>query len=66
MSMSHQPISHPAAIQEPFTGPPGTGEVFEAAFSVTGPRPQCGVAITHSIAHARERLADMLTFCGPG
>jgi hypothetical protein len=37
----------------------------EAGFSTTGPHPQGGVAIARSIDDARQRLADMLTFCDP-
>ena len=42
-----------------------TGEMYEAAFSTTGPHPHCGVALTRSIAEARQRLADMLLLVDP-
>ncbi len=41
------------------------GELYEAAFSTTGPHPQCGVALTRSITEARQRLADMLLLVDP-
>jgi len=41
------------------------GCLYEAAFVTTGPHPQGGVAIARSIDDARQRLADMLTFCDP-
>ena len=34
-------------------------------FTTTGPHPQGGVAIARTIHDARQRLADMLTFCDP-
>ena len=42
-----------------------TGCLYEAGFTTTGPHPQGGVAIARSIDDARQRLADMLTFCDP-
>jgi hypothetical protein len=42
-----------------------TGEMYEAAFSTTGPHPLCGVALTRSIEEARQRLADMLLLVDP-
>lgn len=40
-------------------------EVYEAAFSTTGPHPMGGVALTRTVQQARQRLADMLMFCEP-
>lgn len=42
-----------------------TSDLYEAAFSTTGPHPQCGVALTRSITEARHRLADMLLLIDP-
>ena len=42
-----------------------SGCLYEAGFHTTGPHPQGGVAIARSIDDARQRLADMLTFCDP-
>ena len=59
---------------QPAPPPPGqaaapdpvvTGCLYEAGFHTTGPHPQGGVAIARSIDDARQRLADMLTFCDP-
>jgi hypothetical protein len=44
---------------------PGKIHLYEAGFTTTGPHPQGGVAIAHSIHDARQRLADMLIFCDP-
>ena len=41
------------------------GCLYEAGFTTTGPHPLGGVAIARSIHEARQRLADMLTFCDP-
>ena len=42
-----------------------SGCLYEAGFHTTGPHPQGGVALARSIDDARQRLADMLTFCDP-
>ena len=55
------PTPGQAAAPEPVV----TGCLYEAGFSTTGPHPQGGVAIARSIHDARQRLADMLTFCDP-
>ena len=53
--------------QVPAPEQPVTGCLYEAGFTTTGPgqHPQGGVAIARSIHDARQRLADMLTFCDP-
>ena len=51
--------------QVPAPEQPVTGCLYEAGFHTTGPHPQGGVAIARSIDEARQRLADMLTFCDP-
>ena len=53
------------AEQVPAPEQPVTGCLYEAGFHTTGPHPQGGVAIARSIDDARQRLADMLTFCDP-
>ena len=55
------PTPEQAAEPEPVVA----GSLYEAGFSTTGPHPQGGVAIARSIDEARQRLADMLTFCDP-
>jgi hypothetical protein len=55
------PTPEQAAEPEPVVA----GCLYEAGFSTTGPHPQGGVAIARSIDEARQRLADMLTFCDP-
>jgi len=42
-----------------------TNSLYEAAFSTTGRHPQAGIAVTRTVAEARQRLADMLVFCHP-
>ena len=42
-----------------------SGCLYEAGFHTTGPHPQGGVALARGIDDARQRLADMLTFCDP-
>ena len=44
---------------------PLTPVLYEAAFSTTGERPQCGVALARTIEQARAGLADMLVLCDP-
>ena len=51
--------------QVPAPEQPVTGCLYEAGFHTTDPHPQGGVAIARSIHDARQRLADMLTFCDP-
>ena len=55
------PTPEQAAEPEPVVA----GCLYEAGFHATGPHPQGGVAIARSIHEARQRLADMLTFCDP-
>ena len=57
----------PTPQQAPSTDLVVAGCLYEAGFTTTGPgpHPQGGVAIARSIDDARQRLADMLTFCDP-